>query len=182
MSRMEVAAPSCPTATVTASAATSDSNGYHQPEEKQPPPPTAERPRRRSSSGKNSIMEKMAAVLAEQEAHRRRQEEKDRQLEAALKAIEDASAKESYGIEETRQTLVNEFKDSSLSRRTERRIRGERRREIERETGNPELEERLVRTYHTLELNSTAHELDQWCNECNCIHIADVVNQHDDED
>ena len=131
---------------------------------------------------KNSIIEKMAASLAEKEAHQRLQAEKDRKLEAALKAIEDASAKESHGIEETKQTLVSEFMDSSLARRTEQRIRGERRREIERETGNPDLEERLVRTYQTLELNSTAHELDKWCHECQCIHISDVVNGEEDEE
>lgn len=34
---------------------------------------------------------------------------------------------------------------------------------------------RLASTYRTLELATTAHELDLWCKECGCVHTADVV-------
>jgi len=66
--------------------------------------------------------------------------------------------------------------------REEKRMREERLREVGRETASENLKERLATTWHNLELNSTAHELDQWCMECGCIHESDVVAHVDDCD
>ena len=44
-------------------------------------------------------------------------------------------------------------------------------------TGNETVLERLSETYRMLELNSTAHTLDQWCSECSCIHTSEVVKE-----
>lgn len=43
-----------------------------------------------------------------------------------------------------------------------------------------ELLSRLSQTFRTLELNSNAHELDAWCDECCCIHTSDVLKDDDD--
>lgn len=117
----------------------------------------------------------MAQEEAEREAHRQRQEEKDRQFRAALAAIEQVSAHETHGLEETKRSL----KESFASRKDENRRREERLREVERETASGELKERLAVTWQDLELNSRAHELDTWCAECGCIHTSDVVNDDD---
>ena len=42
-------------------------------------------------------------------------------------------------------------------------------------SGTETMLERLSETYRTLELNSNAHTLDEWCVECECIHTADVL-------
>lgn len=127
-----------------------------------------------SSNSKKSILDRLAQEEAERQAHRQLQEEKDRQFKAALAAIATTSAKESHGIEETKHDLIESFRMSG--RKEERRRREERLREVERETASENLKERLAMTWHNLELNSTAHELDAWCAECCCIHTSDVVS------
>jgi hypothetical protein len=126
----------------------------------------------RSKWRKMSIVEKMAEASAEREAHRRVQDDKNRQLEAALRAIEEESARENHSVTETKKTLLT---DDATDRNVQR-LKAERRREVERETGALELQERLSHTWHSLELNSTAHQLDAWCNECGCLHTSVVVN------
>ena len=60
----------------------------------------------------------------------------------------------------------------------EKRRKEEHLREIEQETASNEYKERIERAYCELELLSTAHELDEWCEECGCIHESDIVNDH----
>ena len=125
-----------------------------------------------NSIKKKSVLEKMAEEEEERQAHRRRQEEKDAQFKAALEAIAIDSAKETHSLAETKRSIKQSFE----SRRGELKRRQERLREVERETSGDSLKERLANTWHNLELNSTAHELDSWCQECGCIHTSDVVN------
>ena len=125
-----------------------------------------------TTTKKKSIAEKMAEAEEERQAHRRRQEEKDAQFKAALEAIAIDSAKETHSLAETKRSLEENFE----SRRDELKRRQERLREVERETAGDSLKERLANTWHNLELNSTAHELDSWCQECGCIHTSDIVN------
>ena len=42
--------------------------------------------------------------------------------------------------------------------------------------------ERLAETFRTLELNSNAHTLDEWCVICECIHTSDVVREEEGEE
>ena len=60
----------------------------------------------------------------------------------------------------------------------EKRRKEEHLREIEQETASNEYKKRIERAYYELELQSTAHELDEWCEECGCIHESDIVNDH----
>lgn len=125
-------------------------------------------------SKKKTLLERMAQIEAEKEAHRAMQAEKDRKFKAALAAIETQSVRETYTLDDTKRELRESFEMSG--RKEEKRRREERLREVERETASNELKERLAMTWHNLELNSTAHELDAWCAECGCIHTSDVVN------
>jgi len=79
-------------------------------------------------------------------------------------------------LDETKRELRENFEKSGI--KDEQRRREERLREVERETASNQLKERLASTWYNLELNSTAHELDQWCVECGCIHTSDVVNDN----
>ena len=103
------------------------------------------------------------------------QEEKDREFKAALALIAAKSAKESHGLDETKKSLQT----WSATKRTEKQLRMDRQREIYRDTSSESFQERLVSTFHNLELNSTAHELDEWCHECGCLHTSFVVNDDD---
>lgn len=44
------------------------------------------------------------------------------------------------------------------------------------------LNARLSDTFRTLELNSNAHELDEWCHNCGCIHESEVIKESNNED
>ena len=81
-------------------------------------------------------------------------------------------------LDEIKCELRENFEKSGL--KDEQRRREERLREVERETASNQLKERLTSTWYNLELNSTAHELDQWCVECGCIHTSDIVNETTD--
>ena len=52
-----------------------------------------------------------------------------------------------------------------------------RRYDIEPTTSSEETAYRICETFRTLELNSTANELDQFCENCGCVHTIDVVNE-----
>ena len=56
-----------------------------------------------------------------------------------------------------------------------RMIKEERRRPIENITSSLEMAERLCATFRTLELNSAAADLDQFCVDCGCVHTIDVL-------
>ena len=49
--------------------------------------------------------------------------------------------------------------------------------DIEANTSNEETAFRICETFRTFELNATAHELDQFCVNCGCVHTIDVVNE-----
>ena len=52
-------------------------------------------------------------------------------------------------------------------------------RQVERETSRLETQERLAEVWYTLELNSNAHELEEWCDMCGCLHTIFVVSDDD---
>ena len=79
-------------------------------------------------------------------------------------------------LDEIKDQLTENFKNFGV--KEEKRRKEERLREIERDTASNEDKERIERAYYELELQSTAHELDEWCEECGCIHESDIVNDH----
>jgi len=137
-----------------------------------------------ATSQKKSLIERMAEA---EEEHRRQMEEKDRAFKAAMEAIDkqfnshkDKEDQRWNTLDETKAELRESFKNSGL--REEKRIKEERLREVERHTASSELKERLTSTWYNLELQSNAHELDQWCVECGCIHTSDIVNEAEETD
>jgi len=120
------------------------------------------------------LLERMASIEAERQEHMKRQEEKDRLFKEAMASIETQSAKDTHSIKNTTKTLKRNIKFSG--KREVESLKKERQREVERDTASNEFKERLASTFAGLEVNSRAHELDEWCNECGCIHESDVVN------
>jgi len=147
-------------------------------------------------------------IAEEEEELRRRKEEKDQAFKAAVEAIDrqfnsfkpdvysgwnteytDRHSSQFSGpsaspqspdrqstLDEIKGQLNENFKNFGV--KEEKRRKEERLREIERETASNEYKERIERAYHELELQSTAHELDEWCEECGCIHESDIVNDY----
>ena len=48
--------------------------------------------------------------------------------------------------------------------------------DIEATMSHEETAYRVCEAFRTLELYSTANELDQFCSNCGCVHTIDVVN------
>ena len=127
------------------------------------------------STKRNSILDKMAQVEKEKEEHRRIQAEKDRQFRDTLEAIE---RENSHKLADAKKSFAMH---SALNKKIEKKRKEERQRQVERETASDSFKERLASTYHSLELNSTASNLDAWCQECGCIHTSDVVGDEEAE-
>ena len=81
-----------------------------------------------------------------------------------------------YSVENTKQNLQQDTEKRTLKRVEE--IQNFRRKfDIEATTSGEETAYRICETFRTLELNSTANELDQFCVNCGCVHTIDVVNE-----
>ena len=80
-----------------------------------------------------------------------------------------------HNVEDTKQTLKKESEKRTLKRVEE--IQNHRRKyDIEATMSHEETAYRVCEAFRTLELNSTANELDQFCSDCGCVHTIDVVN------
>ena len=120
----------------------------------------------------NAVLERLAAQEAEVLAHRSVQDAKDKEFAEFLKSIELESAKAAHSIENAKKSL----KEDSSTERKVQSIKAERQRSIENMTSSLEMATRICRTFRTLELNSNARELEQFCVDCGCIHTSDVLN------
>ena len=81
-----------------------------------------------------------------------------------------------YNVEDTKQNLKEDTEKRTLRRVQE--IQNFRRKfDIEANTANEETAFRICESFQTFELNATAHELDEFCVSCGCIHTMDVVNE-----
>jgi len=90
--------------------------------------------------------------------------------------FQSASKKVLYSVENTKQNLKQDTEKRTLKRVEE--IQNFRRKfDIEATTGSDETAYRMCETFRTLELNSSANELDQFCVNCGCVHTIDVVNE-----
>ena len=132
------------------------------------------------STKRNSLLDKMAQLEAEKEEQRRLEAEKDRPPLDRLREALDATPEVSYShkLAETKKSFAMH---SALNKKIEKKRKEERQRQVERETASDSFKERLASTYHSLELNSTASNLDAWCHECGCIHTSDVVGDEEAE-
>lgn len=126
-----------------------------------------------SRRGSNTILEKMAALEAEKASHREAQLLKHKEFLAVIGAIEKESARAANCVKDTQKVLLEDSQDRT-SMKLEN-LKARRQLTIESLTSSLTVAERLCSTYRTLELNSNASNLDQFCNECGCVHIKDVV-------
>lgn len=121
-------------------------------------------------------MAKLEEADAEREEHRRIQAEKDRLFKEALEAIAKKSANDLHGLDETKKSL---YECHEIKQKEQRKTREERLRQVGRDTSRQETQERLAQAWYNLELNSNAHELEEWCDMCGCLHTIFVVSDDD---
>lgn len=142
-------------------------------------------------------VKKAAAVAAEIANHKARQELKDKEFAELLQSIERQSAQRNHSIkvftfsskkmsalsgnldlefefQDTKSALASHPLTASAKKISELKREREKSMQLDSKE-SAELLGRLAATYRTLELNSTAHELDAWCEECGCVHVKDVV-------
>ena len=81
-----------------------------------------------------------------------------------------------YSVENTKQNL-KEDTEKRTQQRVEEIQNFRRKFDIEATTSSEETAYRICESFRNLELNSTAHELDQFCVSCGCVHTIDVVNE-----
>ena len=90
--------------------------------------------------------------------------------------LQASSTKSLYNLEDTKQNLKEDTEKRTLRRVQE--IQSFRRKfDIEANTANEETAFRICESFRNFELNATAHELDQFCVNCGCVHTIDVVNE-----
>lgn len=80
-------------------------------------------------------------------------------------------------FQETKEALTSNSKEESDRKVAQIKAQTQKAMELTSKESQ-HLLQRLSDTFRTLELNSNAHELDQWCNHCQCIHTADVLKQN----
>jgi len=119
-----------------------------------------------------AILERMAAQEAEALEHKLRQDAKDREFAEFLRSIEGESTKAAAVVAEAKAALADAGEHDE---RKVRLMKEERQRSIENITNSLEMAERLCTTFRTLELNSSAVELEQFCVDCGCVHTIDVL-------
>ena len=108
--------------------------------------------------------------------HRAEQDAKDKKFFEMLKSIEMESAGRNHSVNATKEALVSNSKAEAEKKLA--KVQEENKRSLQLDDkASQELLGRLAETFRTLELASSAHELDQWCDACGCIHTADVVRE-----
>jgi len=130
----------------------------------------------RKNKRRSTILDKLAADAAEKSNRKAIQDAKDKEFLEQLREIEASSTKSLYNVEDTKQNLKEDTEKRTLRRVQE--IQNFRRKfDIEANTSSEETAFRICETFRTFELNATAHELDQFCVNCGCVHTMDVVNE-----
>jgi len=119
-----------------------------------------------------AILERMAAQEAEAMEHKLRQDAKDREFAELLRSIEGESTKAAAVVAEAKAALADAGEHDD---RKVRLMKEERQRSLENISNNLEIAERMCNTYRTLELNSSAVELEEFCVDCGCVHTVDVL-------
>jgi len=119
---------------------------------------------------------KLEEADAEREEHRRIQAEKDRLFKEALEAIAKKSANDLHGLDETKKSL---YECHEIKQKEQRKTREERLRKASGKRYFKTRNTRKTGPSYNLELNSNAHELEEWCDMCGCLHTIFVVSDDD---
>eukprot|EP00092_Neocalanus_flemingeri_P064171 GFUD01077792.1.p1 GENE.GFUD01077792.1~~GFUD01077792.1.p1 ORF type:complete len:144 (+),score=68.20 GFUD01077792.1:49-480(+) len=108
-------------------------------------------------------------AMMEKKNNNPEREAKDKEFYEMMKDIDMQSAKRMHSIKSKKREL------RGAQRQTKKKVEKLKEERSHEYSTSEDTRQLINRTFAELELSGKAHTFDEWCNECGCIHLEEVL-------